>query len=65
MGDGIENIKKYVDKELMWGYIIVVILIVLGMLDIYKSRLVFYFVIPFTTLNTHSSKLLTKITSTL
>ena len=46
MINGIEYIKKYVDKELMWGYIIVVILIVLGMLDIYKSRLVFYFVIP-------------------
>jgi nicotinamide riboside transporter PnuC len=46
MSNGIENIKKYVDKELMWGYIIVVILIVLDMLDIYKSRLVFYFVIP-------------------
>ena len=46
MSNGIENIKKYVDKELMWGYIIVVILIVLGMLDIYKSSLVFYFVIP-------------------
>jgi nicotinamide riboside transporter PnuC len=46
LSNGIEYIKKYVDKELMWGYIIVVILIVLGMLDIYKSRLVFYFVIP-------------------
>lgn len=46
MSNGIEYIKKYVDKELMWGYIIVVILIVLGMLDIYKSSLVFYFVIP-------------------
>jgi nicotinamide riboside transporter PnuC len=46
LSNGIEYIKKYVDKELMWGYIIVVILIVLGMLDIYKSSLVFYFVIP-------------------
>ena len=46
MSNGIENIKKYVDKELMGGYIIVVILIVLDMLDIYKSRIVFYFVIP-------------------
>ena len=46
MSNGIEYIKKYVDKELMWGYIIVVILIVLGMSDIYKSRFVFYFVIP-------------------
>ena len=46
MNIGIENIKKYVDKELMGGYIIVVILIVLDMLDIYKSRIVLYLVIP-------------------
>jgi nicotinamide riboside transporter PnuC len=45
MSNGIENIKKYVDKELMGGYIIVVMFIVLNMLDIYKSRIVIYLVI--------------------
>jgi len=46
MSNGIENIKKYVDKELMWGYIILVILIVLNVLDIYKSSFIIIFVIP-------------------
>ena len=46
MSNGMENIKKYVDKELMWGYIILVILIVLNVLDIYKSSFIIIFVIP-------------------
>ena len=46
MSNGIENIKKYVDKELMWGYIILVILIILNVLDIYKSSFIIIFVIP-------------------
>ena len=46
MSNGMENIKKYVDKELMWGYIILVILIILNVLDIYKSSFIIIFVIP-------------------